>query len=202
MAPGATDTPVVAFSNPQAVAAKPQETCGSRRQRRMGNARLGNRLERAKGFEPSTPTLARLCSTPELRPRSVGRRYLPRPRWIASRRPGDGLDFRASRGKPRDAFGLAIHAVQPTLFPAPFGPIASIGLPTPRGSDLSERCARRCSRNRAPRRAAPEQRRRHPKTGGRGQPRRGGQGAAKVAHAGPWVAPCLLAVRPASMRPR
>ena len=31
--------------------------------------RLGN-LERAKGFEPSTPTLARLCSTPELRPHS------------------------------------------------------------------------------------------------------------------------------------
>ena len=29
-------------------------------------------LERAKGFEPSTPTLARLCSTPELRPRSLG----------------------------------------------------------------------------------------------------------------------------------
>src|SRR6185312_1448643 len=28
-------------------------------------------LERAKGFEPSTPTLARSCSTPELRPRSV-----------------------------------------------------------------------------------------------------------------------------------
>jgi hypothetical protein len=27
-----------------------------------------NDLERAKGFEPSTPTLARLCSTPELRP--------------------------------------------------------------------------------------------------------------------------------------
>ena len=26
-------------------------------------------LERAKGFEPSTPTLARLCSTPELHPR-------------------------------------------------------------------------------------------------------------------------------------
>ena len=31
------------------------------------------KLERAKGFEPSTPTLARLCSTPELRPRSVRR---------------------------------------------------------------------------------------------------------------------------------
>ena len=29
---------------------------------------LLKRLERAKGFEPSTPTLARLCSTPELRP--------------------------------------------------------------------------------------------------------------------------------------
>ena len=28
-------------------------------------------LERAKGFEPSTPTLARLCSTPELRPLSA-----------------------------------------------------------------------------------------------------------------------------------
>jgi hypothetical protein len=27
-------------------------------------------LERAMGFEPTTPTLARLCSTPELRPRS------------------------------------------------------------------------------------------------------------------------------------
>ena len=26
-------------------------------------------LERVKGFEPSTPTLARLCSTPELHPR-------------------------------------------------------------------------------------------------------------------------------------
>ena len=29
---------------------------------------LMKKLERAKGFEPSTPTLARLCSTPELRP--------------------------------------------------------------------------------------------------------------------------------------
>ena len=32
-------------------------------------------LERAKGFEPSTPTLARLCSTPELRP--LGAEPLP-----------------------------------------------------------------------------------------------------------------------------
>ena len=43
-------------------------------------------LERARGFEPPTPTLARLCSTPELhphRPRRVGpqRTYLsPRDR--------------------------------------------------------------------------------------------------------------------------
>ena len=29
---------------------------------------LPKKLERAKGFEPSTPTLARLCSTPELHP--------------------------------------------------------------------------------------------------------------------------------------
>ena len=29
-------------------------------------------MERAKGFEPSTPTLARLCSTPELRPQHDG----------------------------------------------------------------------------------------------------------------------------------
>ncbi len=30
-------------------------------------------MERAKGFEPSAPTLARLCSTPELRPLSFER---------------------------------------------------------------------------------------------------------------------------------
>ncbi len=35
------------------------------------------KLERAKGFEPSTPTLARLCSTPELRPRNR-----PSNRWL------------------------------------------------------------------------------------------------------------------------
>jgi hypothetical protein len=33
------------------------------------------KLERAKGFEPSTPTLARLCSTPELHPRSAVPRH-------------------------------------------------------------------------------------------------------------------------------
>src|SRR5687767_6826483 len=41
---------------------------------------LGNvkrKLERAKGFEPSTPTLARLCSTPELHPRPAGEPAAP-----------------------------------------------------------------------------------------------------------------------------
>jgi hypothetical protein len=33
-----------------------------------GPMEMVKKLERAKGFEPSTPTLARLCSTPELRP--------------------------------------------------------------------------------------------------------------------------------------
>ena len=42
---------------------------------------LLKKLERAKGFEPSTPTLARLCSTPELRP-------LWRPEEVSSRRVG------------------------------------------------------------------------------------------------------------------
>ena len=53
-------------------------------------------LERAKGFEPSTPTLARSCSTPELHPhrrelagrkRAAGQTYakcgLPmQPEWV------------------------------------------------------------------------------------------------------------------------
>lgn len=36
-------------------------------------------MERAKGFEPSTPTLARLCSTPELRPLGAGPENRGRP---------------------------------------------------------------------------------------------------------------------------
>jgi hypothetical protein len=34
----------------------------------VGGTAMQDTLERAKGFEPSTPTLARLCSTPELHP--------------------------------------------------------------------------------------------------------------------------------------
>ena len=50
------------------------------------------KLERAMGFEPTTPTLARLCSTPELRPRLQGpavaraRGIIARPRAFASAR--------------------------------------------------------------------------------------------------------------------
>ena len=37
------------------------------------------KLERAMGFEPTTPTLARLCSTPELRPHPCPRQQPGRP---------------------------------------------------------------------------------------------------------------------------
>ncbi len=33
-----------------------------------GKLQIQNPMERAMGFEPTTPTLARLCSTPELHP--------------------------------------------------------------------------------------------------------------------------------------
>src|ERR1700690_2779902 len=42
---------------------KPADTAGLRR-----TLPLRENLERAKGFEPSTPTLARSCSTTELHP--------------------------------------------------------------------------------------------------------------------------------------
>ena len=42
-------------------------TKGARR-RLVDERSCSKELERAKGFEPSTPTLARLCSTPELHP--------------------------------------------------------------------------------------------------------------------------------------
>jgi hypothetical protein len=54
MASGATQTPVVAISNPQAGAGKPQETCGSRRHRCIENVRLEVSIRRAP------PTASRL----------------------------------------------------------------------------------------------------------------------------------------------
>ena len=55
----------------------PAQTSSEERQRAM---RTDETLERAKGFEPSTPTLARLCSTTELHPhpcRVATRRCMP-----------------------------------------------------------------------------------------------------------------------------
>ncbi len=48
-------------------------------------------LERAKGFEPSTPTLARSCSTPELHPHPLG--------MAAGSRPGRPI-AKAARAVP------------------------------------------------------------------------------------------------------
>jgi hypothetical protein len=58
------------------------------------------KLERAKGFEPSTPTLARLCSTPELHPHPI----LPGEAGLGGRsmpQTGAGCN-RVSHGKRRE----------------------------------------------------------------------------------------------------
>jgi hypothetical protein len=64
------------------------------------------KLERAKGFEPSTPTLARLCSTPELRPLGV---------WTGDTGPGEGRLLAATPWfcKP-NIQGLAFELSMPT----------------------------------------------------------------------------------------
>ena len=48
--------------------------------------RLDSELERAKGFEPSTPTLARLCSTTELHPHPY---RVAATRWLVPQIGGD-----------------------------------------------------------------------------------------------------------------
>ena len=56
---------------------RPKPSSCKRPRRALFKALIFRRkLERAKGFEPSTPTLARLCSTPELHPlaRPAGRK--------------------------------------------------------------------------------------------------------------------------------
>ena len=60
------------------------------------------KLERAMGFEPTTPTLARLCSTPELRPHPVssGRHRVP-PQWHPPDRPGQCRRNEAVYAPPR-----------------------------------------------------------------------------------------------------
>ena len=118
-------------------------------------------LERAKGFEPSTPTLARLCSTPELH---------PHPRWV--RRP-TALDPRRScyakerpalqpcRGRPMkppmpaspdelfaylDSLGIAHKTVtHPAVFTVDEGAgcAARLPAPTPRTCSCATRRERR-----------------------------------------------------------
>src|SRR4051812_7789585 len=46
----------------------PQTKSPPKRRAFVGLHSLGEKLERAKGLEPSTPTLARSCSTTELHP--------------------------------------------------------------------------------------------------------------------------------------
>ncbi len=93
-------------------------------------------LERAKGFEPSTPTLARSCSTPELH---------PRPNSGRARRP----DERAPMPKGRN---LCNHLARPLhLRAVPL--VASTpalhetrGITCP-GRDAARAAARRCARD-------------------------------------------------------
>ena len=64
------------------------------------------------GFEPTTPTLARLCSTPELRPHQMGSFY-------------GGLNNRA-RGKMQKScfFFMSLHAAVIILrFTSPWRPV-------------------------------------------------------------------------------
>src|SRR5262249_27615283 len=56
------------------------------------------KLERAKGFEPSTPTLARSCSTPELHPRPKSGRANGRPDERAPMPKGRNLCNHPARG--------------------------------------------------------------------------------------------------------
>ena len=58
----------------------------SHRQNGAGERSAIAGLERAKGFEPSTPTLARLCSTPELHPLTpvVAQALFPAGRFFVS----------------------------------------------------------------------------------------------------------------------
>ena len=65
-------------------------------------------MERAKGFEPSTPTLARSCSTPELRPLGqTGRTRL-----------GGGLLAAPRVGRKRFSQGLAAADLPPHMRPS------------------------------------------------------------------------------------
>src|SRR3954447_25700499 len=78
---------------------------------REWDGRTWEKLERAKGFEPSTPTLARSCSTPELHPHpnSVDQRPPEPPATYAKRcpplQPPPCSAFRLRRWPPCDGAG-------------------------------------------------------------------------------------------------
>jgi hypothetical protein len=71
-------------------------------------------LERAKGFEPSTPTLARSCSTPELRPLGV---WVPKATRVR-RAVSIGVGVRQAlrhETKNKDDSGVGIGARNPQI---------------------------------------------------------------------------------------
>ena len=67
-------------------AAQPEQGSGARVIACAGSSSFREKLERAKGFEPSTPTLARLCSTPELHPLNPHRSGVVGGPWAAALR--------------------------------------------------------------------------------------------------------------------
>ena len=82
------------------------------------------KLERAMGFEPTTPTLARLCSTPELRPlrlRSTAARRI----WRKAKSNARLIPARSAAGRMRGAArfktsrmsldGAELHCLSPRL---------------------------------------------------------------------------------------
>ena len=93
--PNPRPAPVTSATCPSKSPCCPQSHEGYRAPERVSITSVSEKLERAKGFEPSTPTLARLCSTPELRPltaarkqaRSGGRRRLASGPGSARRKP-------------------------------------------------------------------------------------------------------------------
>src|SRR5436305_5190683 len=82
------------------------------------------KLERAKGFEPSTPTLARSCSTPELHPHpragewvAAGRATYAKCGSLLQQRPkARKVRERTAGGRARTCAGPPAHArVEPSV---------------------------------------------------------------------------------------
>src|ERR1700748_3700769 len=82
-------------------------------------------LERAKGFEPSTPTLARLCSTPELRPRS---RRSGKDAYHTGGRGAQGGAWRARACAVRASDSILIAMTSPLTAEALFARFDALGI--------------------------------------------------------------------------